>query len=328
MPHSVKSNRPSAPLKFTAKKGDVTFVWGESCCGQKKDGPQTAPRRVCSTPFLQVLSSMGWKTNTLLAPQVFKPSPAITEPNIKCYEPFSVFATCENVREKVSAAHSAGSFPMLIGGDHCLSMGSIAASMERQPNLGVLWFDAHADVNTPETSPSGNMHGMPLAALMNLPGIHRAPGFDHRYPVLRPERIAYIGLRDVDEGEKETLRQLGLSCAFNMEDLRKYGMKELITQVLRKLCPTGTEPLHLSFDVDGLDPAEAPSTGTPVADGVRLHEALEMIQTVRDTGCLYSMDVVEVNPSLGTEEDAETTIGCAQLVIAHTLGSLVQPAKL
>lgn len=315
-------------LKFARQKNHVAFVWGESCCGQKKDGPQTAPQRVCSEEFLAVIRSLGWKPSIARAPQVFKPSPQIVESGVKCYEPFSVFATCENVRQKIAAAHDAGAFPIMLGGDHCLAMGSVAASLERQPNLGVLWFDAHADINTPLTSPTGNMHGMPLAALMNLRDIQKAPGFEHRYPILKPERVAYIGLRDVDDGEKRLIQEMGLSCAFDMEDLKRYGMKELIKQVIKKLCPTGTEPLHLSFDVDGMDPAEAPSTGTPVADGVRLHEALEMIQYVRSTGCLYSMDVVEVNPSLGTEEDAEVTITNAQLVMAHTLGYTTSRAKL
>lgn len=295
----------------------VGFVMGTSCCGQKKDGPQTAPPMVCSPAFQDVVRSLGWAHELYHAPQVFKPTPPDVE--TRAYQPFCVFATCDLVREKCDEARAAGAFPFLIGGDHCLAMGSIASALTAHPNLGVLWFDAHADVNTPETSPSGNMHGMPLAALLDLPGIRTTPGFQHRYPVLKADRVAYIGLRDVDEGEKETIASLGLSCAFYVEDLKKQGMKALMKQVLAKLCPNN-EPIHLSFDVDGMDPMDAPSTGTPVADGVRLHEALDMIAMLRETGNLTSADCVEVNPSLGNESDVRITVANAQVVMAHLLG--------
>jgi len=308
-------------FSFLPKEGPkrVGFVKGMSCCGQKKDGPQTAPPLVCSEAMLEVVRDLNWEPMLLDAPQVFRPTPPEAEALTRAYQPFCVFATCDLVRDKCDEARKAGAFPLLIGGDHCLAMGSIASAITAHPNIGVLWFDAHADVNTPETSPSGNMHGMPLAALLDLPGIRTTPGFEHRYPVLKPERVAYIGLRDVDEGEKEVIAKLGLSCAFYVDDLKKHGMRALMDQVLAKLCPNN-EPVHLSFDVDGMDPIDAPSTGTPVADGVRLHEALEMIAMLRATGNLASADCVEVNPSLGTDEDVRITVANAQVVIAHLLG--------
>lgn len=306
---------------------EVTFVWGESCCGQKKDGPQSAPPLVCSEKFLEQLHTMEWQTKVKRCPQVFKATPASAH---KCADdtghthiPFSVAATCDTVASDCLEAHSRGSFPLMIGGDHCLSMGSVAATAAHyKGEFGLIWFDAHADINTPLTSPSGNMHGMPIAALIGLPGMDQVPGFeDKRFANVRPDRIAWIGLRDVDDGEYETIAELGIKTAYDMNDLKKHGMKKIVQMALAAINPEGKLPIHLSFDVDGMDPIDAPSTGTAVGDGVRIHEALELVRTLRESGNLAAMDVVEVNPSLGTANDMVTTVTNAQLVIAHALGA-------
>jgi len=314
------------PMPKNGKK-EVTFIWGESCCGQKKGGPQDAPPLVCSDNFLEELRGLEWTANVSRCPQVFKATPASAhkdqEATGHCHQPFSVAATCDSVASACLEAHSKGAFPFMIGGDHCLSMGSVAATAAHyNGDFGLIWFDAHADINTPHTSPSGNMHGMPIAALIGLPGMEQVPGFeDKRFSNVRPDRIAWVGLRDVDDGEYETIDRLGIKTAFDMNDLKKHGMKKIIEMCLEQINPDGNLPIHLSFDVDGMDPIDAPSTGTAVGDGVRIHEAIELVRTLRESGNLAAMDLVEVNPSLGTANDMVTTVTNAQLVIAHALGA-------
>lgn len=311
----------SAPRKFY-ESNEISFVWGEACCGQKKNGPQTAPPMVCSEEFLGLVGKLGWSPRIVRVPQVFEPTPEGTH----LHQPLSVAATCNAVDKAMTEEVMKGRFPMLIGGDHCLAMGSVRASARRHPNLCILWFDAHADINLPEQSPSGNMHGMPLAGLLGLESMSHAPGFNEgQFKCLKPQDIGYIGLRDVDEGEYENIEKLGIQTAYHMPDLLNMGIKEQLKRVLKKINPNMDRPIHLSFDVDGMDPIDAPSTGTAVPNGVRIHEAIEMVKTLRETGLLVSMDCVEVNPALGDERDVEVTVRNARWIIAHGLG--IHPDK-
>jgi arginase len=305
-----------APRKFV--HGDkVSFIWGESCCGQKKSGPQTAPPLICSDQMLDLVTKMGWSPKVVRVAQHFEVSPEGTH----LYQPMCVASTCADVAKAMTAEAETGAFPMLIGGDHCLAMGSVLASAQRYPDLCVLWFDAHADVNTEDTSPTGNMHGMPLAGLLGLKAMERAPGFeDGQFKCLKPQDVGYIGLRDVDEGEYEYIRELGITTAYHIPDLKNMGIKAQLKAVLDKINPKRDRPIHLSFDVDGMDPIDAPSTGTPVADGVRFHEAVEMVKELRESRLLVSMDLVEVNPALGDAKDAELTVRNARWILAHALG--------
>jgi len=144
---------------------------------------------------------------------------------------------------------------------------------------------------------SGNMHGMPVAALLDLRGMRHAPGFKSGQFAcgLKPHRVAYIGLRDVDPGEKWLLRKLNMERAsFYAEDVERLGMADVVRRALDAVNPNRSRPVHLSFDVDGIDPTDIPSTGTPVPKGPRLHEALEAVRFLRETGLLVSMDVVSV----------------------------------
>ena len=306
----------TARRKYFESNG-VSFVWGESCCGQKKNGPQTAPALVCDDEFVELVRKMGWAPHVTRVPQIFEPSPDGTP----LFQPMCVAATCSAVSKAVSERLAADSFTMLVGGDHCLAMGSILASKRRYPDLCVLWFDAHADVNTEDTSPSGNMHGMPLAALLGLDQMKRAPGFSEgQFTCLQPSDVGYIGLRDVDAGEYENIKALGITTAYHMPDLFNLGIKEQLKLVLDKINPDRNRPIHLSFDVDGMDPIDAPSTGTAVPNGVRMHEAMEMVRELRDTGLLVSMDLVEVNPALGDARDVDITVRNARWIAAAAVG--------
>uniref|UniRef100_A0A7S1MN90 Arginase n=1 Tax=Neobodo designis TaxID=312471 RepID=A0A7S1MN90_NEODS len=267
--------------------------------------------------MLDLITRMGWSPKIVRVAQRFEASPEGT----KLYQPMCVAATCNDVAKAMTAEAEAGNFPMLIGGDHCLAMGSVIASARRHPNLCVVWFDAHADVNTEDTSPTGNMHGMPLAGLLGLEAMKNAPGFsDGQFKCLKPQDVGYVGLRDVDEGEYEYIRQLGINTAYHMPDLKNMGITTQLKAVLDKINPNRDRPIHLSFDVDGMDPIDAPSTGTPVPGGVRFHEAVQMVKELRETGLLVSMDIVEVNPALGDAQDVDVTVRNARWILAHALG--------
>jgi len=165
------------------------------------------------------------------------------------------------------------------------------------------------------------MHGMPLAGLLGLEAMDRAPGFNEgQFKCLKPQDVGYVGLRDVDEGEYEYIRQLGIKTAYHMPDLKNMGIHMQLKAVLDKINPNRDRPIHLSFDVDGMDPIDAPSTGTPVPGGVRFHEAVEMVKELRETGLLVSMDLVEVNPALGDAKDVDVTVRNARWILAHALG--------
>lgn len=180
-----------------------------------------------------------------------------------------------------------------LGGDHSISMGTVAALGRRQAT-GLLWVDAHADANTPATSPSGNVHGMTVAHLLGL-GDSRFLDIWGGGAMLRPAHVVYIGLRSVDPGERALIAELGIT-AYTMKDADHHGMAYLAEAALEQL--GGLERLHVSFDADSLDPTVAPGVGTPVPGGLTYREAHLLMELLADSGAVTSLDLVEVNPTL------------------------------
>ena len=202
------------------------------------------------------------------------------------------------VYEAVDGALGAGHLPLLLGGDHCLAIGSVSAIAwhvrQRRQKLRVIWFDAHTDVNTDATSPSGNIHGMPVACLCGL-GPDALTGMAGFTPAITPDQIRQIGIRSVDPGEKRLVQQHGLDI-YDMRYIDEVGMRRAIEEALEGV--DADTHLHVSFDVDMLDPAIAPGTGTRVPGGVNYREAQLIMEMVADTGRMGSLDLVEVNPAL------------------------------
>jgi arginase len=201
-------------------------------------------------------------------------------------------SVCDQLAGVVEGAVREGGMPVVLGGDHSIAMGTLAGLRRaRQKTAGLVWIDAHADINNPESSTTGNVHGMPLwFALKN--------GF------AASGQTVQIGLRDVDLGEKRLLRELGVK-AFSMSDVDKFGMMRVMEEAL-SIAGSGDSPIHVSFDMDGIDPSEAPGTGTPVKGGLSFREAHLIMEMLYESGRLGSIEMVEINPILDQRNQTAT----------------------
>ena len=230
--------------------------------------------------------------------------------------PRATGAFCKQLNEAVSNNND---FPLVLGGDHSIAIGSISAMLEKHPNLLVIWVDAHADINTPSSTSSGNLHGCPVSFLMGMEGTSNMIGFEwnaERKNFLKAQNLVYIGLRDLDEPEKKIIESLKIK-AYSMRNVEEMGISRIMKEILES---STDQPIHLSFDVDGLDPIHTASTGTPVEGGLTLREGRYICETIWDSQRLVSMDVVEVNPELGDSKDVSNTLESTCLLIQAALG--------
>jgi arginase len=221
---------------------------------------------------------------------------SITDPKLKyldCIVPMS-----RRAAGAVSTSLQSGHFPLVLGGDHSLSLGSIRGAAKIK-KLGVIWIDAHADFNTNQTTPSGNIHGMPLAALCGLGDTRLTRLWDEELPVVDPKRVAIIGARDLDPGEKVNLREAGV-MVMGMEQIDRLGMVAAVGKAIEHVS-RNVDGIYLSFDMDAMDPRHAPGVGTPVPAGLTQREAHVACELVGETGLLIGMDVVEVNAILDVQ---------------------------
>ena len=212
------------------------------------------------------------------------------------YKP-QILSVCTELAIRVKDLMNEGVFPLVLGGDHSIAMGTVsgvaAHFRERGEEMGLIWFDAHGDMNIPGVSPSGNIHGMPLAHLLGRgdPDLAGILGFS---PKLNPDKIVLIGIRDIDAGERKIIRESGIHV-FTMRDIDEHGMAKVARKAIN-IVTKGTAGFHVSFDVDGCDPTVIPGSGTLVPGGVRYREAHLLLEYVADSLQLRSMEVVELNP--------------------------------
>lgn len=204
----------------------------------------------------------------------------------------AVAAVCQAVRARVAATLHSERLPLVLGGDHSVAAGTLAGLIQARPDARVLWLDAHADMNTPSTTPSGNCHGMPLAAALGA-ATDVFPGLGWDLQCLAPSQIVLVGLRSLDPGERELMRRLGIK-AFTMFDIDRLGMYEVVGRALEYLSPSSRR-LHVSLDLDVVDPMAAPGVGTPVSGGLTVREAHLAMELIAQSGSLGSMEAVEVN---------------------------------
>jgi arginase len=224
--------------------------------------------------------------------------------------------TCELVARRVAQAAEAGYVPLVLGGDHSVALGTVGGMAARRGVGAAIWFDAHGDLNTPETSPSGNVHGMPLAAVLGAV----EEGFESDawpLPALEPERVSLVGVRSLDEGERKLVKELGLAV-FTMSEIDRRGVEPVVRDALARA--EGASFVHISLDMDVVDPDVAPGVGTPVRGGFSYREAHLAMELVAESGLLDSLEIVEVNPILDRENE---TAKLAVELAASALGARI-----
>jgi arginase len=222
---------------------------------------------------------------------------------------------CERLAALVEATMGRGVFPLVLGGDHSIAVGTVAGLSRhyraQNQKLGLIWVDAHADMNTPETSPSGNVHGMPLAccAGMGPPELTEIFGYS---PKVSPRNIAIVGLRDVDQTERGNVQRSGVRT-FTMRQIDERGLRSVMDDAIG-IASDGTAGFHVSLDMDSVDPHEAPGVGTPVRGGLTYREAHLAMETICDSGKMRAMEIVEVNPVI--DESNRTAVLAVELVMS------------
>jgi arginase len=235
----------------------------------------------------------------------------IDEPNLKYID--CIVPMARRAAGAVATSMAGGRFPLVLGGDHSLSLGSVRGAAKAR-KLGLIWVDAHADFNTEKTTPSGNIHGMPLSALCGRGDIRLTRLWEENPVAVDPRRVAVVGARDLDDGEKVNLREAGV-MVMGMEQIDRLGMSTAVERAIERVSQDA-DGIYLSFDMDALDPRHAPGVGTPVAAGLTQREGHVAVELIGETGKLVGMDIVEVNPILDVQNQT------ASLAVEYVLSAL------
>ncbi|KAI5968176.1 CAR1 [Candida pseudojiufengensis] len=290
--------------------------------GQPKGGVELGPEYIINAGFENQIKNLGWLTSisTPLKNSNFEINKSDTKDKFNVKNSKIVSDCCKLIYETSLKTLEEGKLPLVLGGDHSIGTATVGASLKYNSNTCVLWVDAHADINTPKTTPSGNLHGCPLSFLLGLDSDSYPPEFSWVPQILKANKLVYIGLRDVDEGEKKILRENNIA-AFTMYHIDKYGIGKVIDMALDKVNPERKDPIHLSYDVDAIDPSFVPATGTRVEGGLSLREGLFIAEEIANSGLLLSLDIVETNPMLAeTEEHVLDTVSAACAIGRCALG--------
>jgi len=309
---------PSKKTKPFVHEKKVSIVGAPTRFGQPKGGVEEGPKAIREAGLIPQLEELGFEVHDKgdIRFEYLENDEAIN--NVKRAR--QTGQACHRIYEEVYKCASSGELCVTLGGDHSLAIGSIAGIAKAWKDLCIIWVDAHADINTPETSPSGNIHGMPVGFLSGLVKERIQPFEWMESSYITPQDVVYIGLRDVDSGERALLKEHGVKC-FSMSDVDRLGIVSVMEQALDHVNPNRDRPIHLSYDVDGNDPSVCPATGTAVMGGLSYREARYICETVHDTGLLVGMDVAEVNPSLAaTPKEAHITATVAVDLVRFALG--------
>lgn len=288
--------------------------------GAGRRGVDMGPSALRLAGLNEKLASLGYTIEDLGNIAIDQPETAPVGPaNARYLLPIA--HTCTRLAEIVEKAADHGRVPLVLGGDHSVAVGTVSGMAahfrKRDEKLGVIWIDAHADMNTPESSPSGNVHGMPLACIAGL-GPAELAGIGGFSPKADPASISIIGLRSVDGIERDNVRAMGVH-AFTMRDIDERGMRSVMQEAIGH-ATRGTAGFHLSFDMDVVDPQEAPGVGTPVRGGITYREAHLAMEILCDSGRMASIEVVEVNPVI---DEANRTALLAVELIMSALGKRI-----
>ena len=302
------------------RNAKVAVIGAPMDLGAGRRGVDMGPSAVRAASLHAKISSLGYEVEDLGNIDVVQPESINPKPSSARFLQ-EIATSCARLARLVEKAAGDGKFPIVLGGDHSIAAGTITGMAKyfkkSKRKLGVIWIDAHADMNTPATSPSGNVHGMPLAATIGLgpKELTHLGGYSGK---VHPSNVVLIGIRDVDELESVNVTSSGVN-AFTMREVDELGMRTVITRAI-EMASRGTDGIHLSFDMDSVDPDDAPGVGTPVRGGLTYREAHLAMEILSDTQLLRSIEVVEVNPILDT---SNRTALLAVELIASAMGKRI-----
>lgn len=284
--------------------------------GQGLDGVDLGPKAIRYASLYKKLREMGYEVRDVGdLPIPRREDAELGEPNLKYVT--RIKEANELLANKVEEVLSSGEFPLLLGGDHSMAIGTITGLRKQYRRLGLIWVDAHGDLNTAETTPSGNIHGMSLAVSLGL-GHPDLVGLGGISPKVLPKNTVIVGARDLDAGERELICQLGVHV-FTTHDIERMGISSVMDKTLQ-IVTSGTEAVHVSFDVDSMDPKEVIGTGTRVPGGLTYRESQLLLRIIADANVLCSAEFVEVNPLLDHEnKTAKVTVELIRALLGEKL---------
>ncbi|MEK4029144.1 arginase [Pseudobacillus sp. FSL P4-0506] len=293
---------------------EISIIGVPMDLGQTRRGVDMGPSAIRYAGLSERLENLGYMVHDEgdIKVEIKEKTKADTDHNLKNLS--AVAEGNEALRQKIDEVIGMDRFPLVLGGDHSIAIGTLAGVAKRPENLGVIWYDAHGDLNTAETSPSGNIHGMSLAVSLGLghPSLTNIGGFS---PKVKPENVVIIGARSLDPGERELIKETGIKV-FTMHEIDRLGMTAVVEETIAYL-KERTDGVHLSLDLDGLDPEDAPGVGTPVAGGISYRESHLAMEMLSEANIVTSAEFVEINPIL---DEHNKTAAAAVALISSLLG--------
>lgn len=301
------------PAPVPADQTTIRIVGAPLDLGQSRRGVDLGPTALRYAGLKSELTRLGYRVEDRGNIETVERDSLPEEPGLGFLRP--VVDACERIYEASRQAVAEGALPLVLGGDHSIAVGTVGG-VSHEHRTGVLWIDAHGDFNTPETSPTGNLHGMPLAALCG----HGAPelvGAGRPGPKLRPEDVVLFGVRDLDPGEQALIHRTGVTV-YTMRQIDERGLAPLAHEALERL--SHMDRLHVSLDMDSIDPREAPGVGTQAPGGLSYREGHLLMELIAEHGGLNSVDVVEVNPILDTRnQTAKLALGLLSSLFGRSI---------
>jgi arginase len=296
------------------RQSHIAIIGAPMDLGAGRRGVDMGPSALRLANLNEKLGSLGYEVEDLGNVIVDQPETTPVGPTNARYLP-QIAHTCTRLAEMVEKAAEDGRVPLVLGGDHSVAIGTVTGMSrhfrKQGSKLGLIWIDAHADMNTPQSSPSGNVHGMPLACIIGI-GPNELTQLGGYAPKVDPGSVAIVGLRSIDDIERLNVRGAGVH-PFTMRDIDERGLRSVIQEAIEH-ASRGTAAFHLSFDMDVVDPAEAPGVGTPVRGGITYREAHLAMEILCDSGLMASMEVVEVNPVI--DEVNRTALLAVELIMS------------
>ncbi len=294
---------------------EVVVIGATLDLGQSRRGVDMGPSAIRYAGLEERLTSLGFQVRDHGNVETAVPEATAVQDERARFLP-QIKETCERIAAKIVEEKPSGAMPLVLGGDHSVALGTLGGLASLHGPGGVLWIDAHPDINTPETSPSGNVHGMALAAAL---GLDQEAFASEAWPLpaVDPRRVALLGIRQLDDGERRLLREAGVRV-FTMSEIDRIGVERAVHEALDRVGGGGF--VHVSLDLDALDPEIAPGVGTPVRGGLTYREAHLALELVAESGLAGSLEVVEVNPILDREN---TTALTAVELVASALGKTI-----